>query len=144
VKKIILPLVGFLPLLVGCFLNFLTVSSYLVIPIWFFCATTLSILYLAGRFSVEIVDKRMEAVFLLNTPAFIILLLAFYQEIVLGRYWDNWVGLMTQFFYSPFLRTTMAFIITVRRQQAFYAYVVSFIFLVITTYSGRARGERWH
>jgi len=137
-KKAILLLIGLSPVLVGFLLNFLIMR--LPMPMWFVGIIMLFIWFLAGKRSVELVEKRMEAVLLLNAPAFVVLLLLLFQEIVLERYWSSIIGIATQMFYLPFLG--LSFFIGSVFHRIFYAYIFAFILLLPVSFYGRIKGER--
>lgn len=137
-KKIVLLLVGFLPLLFGYLLNYLMMNGN--IPLLLINIAMLIIWFFVGMFSIKLVDKKIESLLLLNAPAFIVLLLLLFQEIVLGQYWFHPVGMATQFFYLSVLKLALS--ITSMLHRVFYAYIIAFLFMLITSCSGRIISER--
>ncbi len=92
-----------------------------------------------SRASVNGGNSKKTTVLLLNAPAFIVLLLLLFQEFVLGRYWLNWAGMLTQAFYLPVLRLYIAIPVIVNRVS--YAYIMNFICLLAASYWGYSSAE---
>ena len=56
------------------------------------------------------------------------------QELSLHAYWDNAVGLLTQFFYLPLLR--LGAIVAMWTGQVFWFYFGAFLLLVLSSWLG--------
>jgi|GEM_PF-5925363 len=116
IKRVLVVLMGFLPLLLGFVQNHLMMNVFLytgmpgtmligvgVIGAWFFL----------GMLSVKMLGDKMQALVLLNAPALLFLVLLFIQGVIVGHFWFNIMGVVPQFFYMPTLRlgmTTVGFV----------------------------------
>ena len=74
---------------------------------WFYIVVGLAVLTLwmvvSGTFGFKGSKRGMALTMLcINLPALVVLVLLGVQELSLHAYWDNAVGLLTQFFYLPF------------------------------------------
>ena len=110
IKRAILVLIGFIPLLLfGYYLNHLLMTTfyYRDAPLSLIGVAIIAVWFVFGIISVKLVCSKIEAVLLLNTPAFIVLILVLFQEWVLTGFWLNQVGLATQMFYLPLVRFGM-------------------------------------
>lgn len=63
-----------------------------------------------------------------------VLVLLGVQELSLHAYWDNAVGLLTQFFYLPLLR--LGAIVAMWTGQVFWFYFGAFLLLVLSSWLG--------
>lgn len=79
-------------------------------------------------------DWEKQTVFLLNLPAFVVLLLIFVQEVILSAYWRNAAGMWTQLFFLPLLHT--GFALTSWTHSVFPAYAASFALMVCASCLG--------
>jgi len=146
---IALALISLLPLPVG----FLT--NHLVMTVWFdifpsgwylFMGLFFLLLWLvAGLFSLKWIKSKKEVLIYLNTAAGLVLILVLIQELILGRYWGNWVGISTQFYYLPLIhipRSIIRFIpgITIRLA---YLCISAFFIQLLASYLGCKIGERF-
>lgn len=95
---------GILPLLAGilfhCLLLFLPVGSSLMLLLAL--ALLAAWVYLAYRVSKPQKNPIIQA-FLLSAFGVVMLVLALCQELVLGRYWLNFLGLAPQLYFLPFV-----------------------------------------
>ena len=66
--------------------------------------------------------------------ALVVLVLLGVQELSLHAYWDNAVGLLTQFFYLPLLR--LGAIVAMWTGQVFWFYFGAFLLLVLSSWLG--------
>ena len=64
----------------------------------------------------------------------VVLVLLGVQELSLHAYWDNAVGLLTQFFYLPLLR--LGAIVAMWTGQVFWFYFGAFLLLVLSSWLG--------
>ena len=64
----------------------------------------------------------------------VLLVLLGVQELSLHAYWDNAVGLLTQFFYLPLLR--LGAIVAMWTGQVFWFYFGAFLLLVLSSWLG--------
>ncbi len=135
-KRFILLLLGFTPFVLGRLLDWVitvgfpnTVFPFLLIGlvmlfVWFLFA------FYFGRYA----QTTMQAIVLLNLPALFVLVMLGIQELVLGYYWLNAVGLYTQLFYLPFFRTGI--MLTSWSSSIFLAYCASFIVMLTVSFLG--------
>ena len=137
-KRVLLILIGLIPLILGYLLNYLMFIS--MIPLFIIYFAVWIIWFIAGLISIKLVDRKTESILLLNTPAFLFLLLVLYQEIILSQYWPNLIGVIPQLFYTPFIY--IGFRITPMFHSVFYAYIASFLIMLIVSFSGRLVSER--
>lgn len=135
-KKIILFLVGIIPLFIGYGMNYLMFGpfynmalSYKLIGITFLLAW-----FFWGRCSYRFVNNKKVATILGNSFALIVLLLLIYQEVILGQYWYNQVGCATQFYYLPLIG--LASVFTKMFHTITATYVTAFILMCIVFYLG--------
>jgi len=108
--RIALVIIGFLPLLLGYLheylmmtvyrynppgalgSGFIMLSGYAVIIIWFF----------AGVLSAKAFKSNKEPLLLLNAAGIFAAALVLVQMLVLAYFWNNFMGLLSQFFFLPF------------------------------------------
>ena len=72
-------------------------------------------------------------IFAICAPLVVLVLLGV-QELSLHAYWDNAVGLLTQFFYLPLLR--LGAIVAMWTGQVFWFYFGAFLLLVLSSWLG--------
>ena len=83
-----------------------------------------------------------QVILFLNLFAALNLVLLGVKEVILGAYWSNWLGLVTQFFYLPILN--LGFGLSSWFSSVFVAYVVCFLLMVAFSYAGcRLRKDRY-
>jgi hypothetical protein len=104
-KKLLLLLVGLLPLALGALLNVLmlgtlqnTALPYGVIGLFF-----LLFWLLLGFWTRPLTKPAFTAAAIAHIPALAALALLLYQELALGRYWFSAFGVYPQFFYLPLI-----------------------------------------
>ena len=111
IKRVLVVLMGLLPLLLGFVQNRLMMTAFLytglpstlligigVIAAWFFL----------GMLSAKMLGNKTQALILLNASASLFLTLIFIQEVIVGHFWFNIMGVVPQFFYMPTLGIGMA------------------------------------
>ncbi len=141
-KRLAFLFCGCFPLVLGYLLNYLIMSNY-VPPLFLIGIAILIVWFLVGMFSAKFIEHKTEIILLLNAPAFLFLLLGLLQEIVLGQYWLNQVGLATQLYYLPLLNFTATLLqIVINHFYLSYGYVLSFSLLLISSYCGRVIAQR--
>ena len=99
-KRIVkLILIGTLPLWIGILLNsILTVASMpIVIVSAFFMGAWV---YLSYKCTIGWQDLLPQVLWL-NLFGFVMLILALFQELILGSYWMNYLGMATQLYFLP-------------------------------------------
>lgn len=83
-----------------------------------------------------------QVVCFLNLLAALNLVLLGVQDVILGAYWSNFLGLITQFFYLPVL--SLGFGLTTWSSSVFVAYVVCFILMAAASYAGCRIRQKVH
>ena len=140
-KKLILLLLGLFPIVLGYLMHYfinITLFFIIYVAVWI-------IWFLFGMLSIKLVDRKIEAVLLLNSPALFFLLLALYQQMIVGRWWPNIASFLPQIFYVPF--SFVGFRITLMFHQEFDvlfnigAFIASFTCMLIVSFAGRFTGE---
>ena len=145
IKRIVLLMIGFVPLLLfGFFINHLLMTAFWYAPGPYFLISIAVIVvwFVFGMISVLLVSPKKEALLLLNASAFLVLLLIFFQELVLGHMWLNQIGLATQMFYLPLVNFGSVFGGILPFHSFGIISAISFIFLLCASYFGRTTAER--
>jgi len=115
-KKLLLVLIGLIPFVLGFAMNsWLMNNPNSILPF-----RLLGILFLVfwvwvGFITCKYAKTPYHSAVILHLPAFLVLLLIMYQDIVLEEYWSNLLGLATQFYYLPLINISSfisSFIIT--------------------------------
>ena len=133
-KKLWLVILGVIPLAVGFVMNWLmmtfsqTVFPYLLISIAF-----LSFWTWLGFNSYKF-NKEGNTIYFLHLPAFLALVLNLYQEVVLGHYFGNLLGICTQFFFLPVLN--LSYLLTFWSSRLWSAYIAGFLLMCLTYFIG--------
>ena len=147
-KRILLIIIGLIPLPLGFLLNHCMMNSNSNLPTLLISIVMLVIWFFISMVSARFVSSKIETIILLNASAFLILLLNLFQEYIIGHYFMNYIGVSTQFFYLPFL--SLGFTITSGISSLLasilytttLAYIVVFMCLILVTWLGRKVGER--
>ena len=135
-KKAILPVVGLLPFLAGGLLNrvMLSVSFSRNLPLFLIGLAVLVLWGLASAALRGVTGSAWQTVTLLHIPAAVVLVLLGIQELVLGAYWMNPVGVWTQCFYLPLMN--LGFSLTFWSHTLFPAYCAAFLLMVAVSILG--------
>jgi len=97
--------------------------------------------FFVGKYSYRFVINKKAAAILGNMVALIVLLLILYQEVILGQYWSNQLGIATQFYYLPLI--SIASIFTGIFHTMTPTYIVAFLMMCISFYFG-CRSNKSH
>ena len=143
-KRVTLLLIGFLPLLFGIIQHHLMMTVFFdtLIPGSLIGIAVLVIWFFIGILSIKFVSSKKEAIIFVNAPAFLVLLLILFQEIVLNAFWRNNIGLGTQFFYLPLIGLTRHLSLIFPIGSFSNMSVLAFICLFGASYFGRVVVER--
>lgn len=137
-KKALLFLMGFSPLPMGYALNrFITNGSNAGLGSLLDIFSVLFFLYwglLGFAFSKSGASKLSISI-ICNFPAWMVLLLILFQELIHKQYWINGLGFATQMFYLPSLRVSFRFFPN-SLHYMWQFYVVSFILFAAIFYAG--------
>lgn len=140
-KRVLLLLLGWLPLLAGAVMDDLMMRYMDVRPPYLLIGVgTLLVWALLGSFTVMLKEKP-ASLLPLNLPAAIVLLLLVVQDGVCKAYWSNWLGVYTQLFYLPLLNLAGRL-----GGWLFHTiwplYLLCFLLLCGASYLGRRLGEK--
>lgn len=108
-KKYMLFFLGLIPFVLGFIMNSIMMQNF-TLP-----HKLIGIIYILfwafiGFKTCEFGKTSLESAIIANLPAFLVLLLNLYQEIILGQYWFNIFGVATQFYYLPIINLSSFFI----------------------------------
>lgn len=135
-KKTWLILIGLLPFLVGYIQDHLMLTAFytLRVPYGLISFLYLGLWCLLGFLVYPVLSSVKQAVVLTHIPAFAVLLLVLFQEIVLGHYWLNPIGSVTQMFYLPLISLVAR--ITFFSPSIPMIYIIAFLLMYGTFYFG--------
>ncbi len=122
-KKLLLIGTGFLPFVMGFALHLFITGCPVGLSL-FFSAINIATLLLwgaAGFFLRYHTASALKATALAHLPALAVLLLILVQELILGHYWMNFLGLATQVFFLPLVYLPANMLFFVRRMPLIYA-----------------------
>lgn len=140
-KKALIFILGWTPLLAGTVMNEMIMADLGILPPFLAVAVgTLLVWALFGALTVVLKEKR-SSLLLLDLPAAIVLLLVLYQELAMQQYWGNAVGMGTQLFYLPVLGVGFRLTAGITHTMS-PVYVLSFLLLCAASLLGRLLGER--
>ena len=143
-KRVILVLLGFVPLLLGYLIDYwmttiwqynipwglINLISFAILVLWF----------AAGLVFVKLAVPKGQVVSLLNIGAFAALILLILQTV--QSMWLNQLGIASQMFYLPLIRLGMWIVPSFIVGSMRLASIISFIFLVLVSFLGTKAGAR--
>lgn len=133
--QVILVVLGLIPFALGCFMNWIMTTSSNTLPLFVLFAIFTLVIWAAIAFIVKPYIKSTKKIVIgLNLVAFVVLVLVGIQELLLHAYWQNFIGIWTQFYYLPVLN--LGFILTSWSHTVFSAYCAAFLLMVIATLLG--------
>ena len=98
---------GMLPLLAGILFHYLLMSLPAGNPLMLLLALALLAAWVCLAYRVSKSQKNpVIQAFLLSAFGLLMLALALYQELIMGRYWLNFLGLAPQMYFLPFVPLT--------------------------------------
>lgn len=134
-KKITMIIIGFIPFLIGGILNGIMLKAPTILPPLLLIGILYLLLWGFGANRLRPHSKNtLTLLVCMNAPAGIVLILLGIQEILLGQYFSNAVGLWTQYFYLPLL--SIGYQLTFWSTSAFAAYCASFLLMIVTAFIG--------
>ena len=133
-KAAVLFLVGLSPFLLGWLLSLGMTTIFAQMGAWFYIVVGLAVLTLWMVVSGPFGFKGILVLAVALTALLVVLVLLGVQELSLHAYWDNAVGLLTQFFYLPLLR--LGAIVAMWTGQVFWFYFGAFLLLVLSSWLG--------
>ena len=102
IKKMTLILLGFIPLVIGFIMNsWILDNPDSVLPLKLIGFIFLAFWVIVGFIGFKFERTLLKSVVIAHLPALIMLLLIMYQEVILGQFWSNLLGMATQFYYLP-------------------------------------------
>lgn len=133
--KILLFVLGFLPFILGGFINRIMITYDTVLP----PINLIGLIFLlfwgvVAHFAKPHLKSSKDVVIFLNAVAAFDLVLIGIQELVFRAYWFNVVGHWSQFFYLPLLG--LGFTLTRWSSSMFISYCASFALMVIVSALG--------
>lgn len=137
-------LLGLLPFAVGSGLNFLLLECDTFSSYWSINIGALLLWALIAYVFRVFVKSTPRVVILLNSIAFVVLLLVGIQELVFHAYWLNIVGAWSQFYFLPFIQ--LGFVLSSGwTGNVFVSYCIAFLSMIGASVVGcLIRGNRKH
>lgn len=104
-KKIILFVLGLIPFGLSFLMNSWMMSNQdSVLPLKLIGILFIAFWIFIGFITSEFAETPLKSSIIVNTSAFLVLLLLLYQEIIQGYYWANsLIGIGTQFYFLPLI-----------------------------------------
>ncbi|MDD3705069.1 MAG: hypothetical protein PHC45_03250 [Clostridiaceae bacterium] len=128
-------LIGLIPFILGFIMNAIMMQNpNFNLPYKLIGVLSLVIWGFIGFKTCEFGKTSVESAMIVNLPAFLVLLLNLFQEIILGQYWFNIVGISTQFFYLPLINLSFSF--TFWSPYLWTVYIVGFLLMFASYYIG--------
>lgn len=110
-KRITLILLGLVPLVLGFLMNsWMMGNQNSVLPFKIIGIIFLLFWVLVGFITCDFERTPFKSAIIANLPAFLILLFLFFQEIILGRFWANMFGIVTQFYFLPLINLSSSIV----------------------------------
>lgn len=132
---ILLTALGLIPFALGSFMNRLMMAYANVLPPFTLFAVITLLLWAAIAFLAKpFIRSTRKVMICLNLLGLIDLMLLGIQELLLGAYWNNFAGVMTQFYYLPLIN--LGFRLTAWSHTVFSAYCAAFLLMVGASYLG--------
>lgn len=132
---VILVVLGFIPFALGSFMNWFMMTYSNTLPPLALVGIVTLLIWAAIAFLVKPYIKDTKKVIIgLNSVASVVLVLVGIQELLLHAYWQNLIGVWTQFYYLPLLN--IGFRLTNWSHSVFSAYCAAFLLMVIATLLG--------
>lgn len=139
IKKMILFLIGFIPLILGFLMNsWLMENQDSVLPFkligLLFLAFWVTVGFMSYKFEITLLKSSVVA----HLPALLMLLFIMYQEIILGQYWSNLFGTATQFYYLPLINVSSSLVgvFWSSSKGLWLACLIAFLFMLASYYLG--------
>ena len=134
-KRLLLILFGFIPLAIGWVMNWLIMSfPNKVFPYALISIVFLALWALLGFIVFNFNETIKISLCLVHIPIFLALVLNLYQEIILGQYFGNLLGVCTQIFYLPILN--ISYTLTAWSARMWTAYIVGFVLITASFFVG--------
>ena len=93
-----------MPFVIGFLMNsWLMQNPYSILPFKLIGFIYLTFWLIIGFISYKIEKTLLKPAVIAHLPAILMLSLIMYQEIILGQYWSNTIGIAAQIFYLPLI-----------------------------------------
>ena len=126
---VILVVLGLIPFVIGGFMNWFIMTNSNSLPPFTLVGVIMLLAWGAIAFAVKPYSKNTKMVVVgLNSVAFFDLILVGIQELFLQAYWQNGIGIWTQFYFLPLLN--IGFRLTAWSHGVFSAYCAAFLLMV--------------
>lgn len=110
-KKVILFLLGLTPLVLGFLMNsWMMKNQNSILPFKLIGIIFLIFWVLVGFITCKFERTPLKSAMIANLPGFLMFLFILFQEIILGRYWANMFGIVTQFYYLPLVNISTSIV----------------------------------
>jgi len=128
-------LIGFVPFVFGIAMNWFMMTFPNLLPPYFLVGIGMLLFWFAATyFSKPYAVSGSQLLCGIHLVPFAILVLLFVQEIILGAYWRNFIGMWTQLYYLPLVN--LGFQMTFWSHRIFTAYMASFLLMLIAALVG--------
>ena len=145
-KKIFVLITGLTPFLIGYGLNLMIINLGVILTIVLDMIGVVFFLYwglLGFKFS-KFTSSKVYTLVIFHLPALLVLLLVLFQELINKQYWNNYLGITTQFFYLPTIIVSSKIMQIFSMHEMWKSYILSFALMIAVFYLGcyiRDRGE---
>ena len=128
---------GFIPFLIGWAMEYVAqLSSYTTsLPVLLICVLTLAIWAAAAFLFRKTGTPMYKVILLMNFIGFIDLMLLGAQELIIGHYLFNEIGIWSQYFYMPVM-VPMVILLWLSSIPLFAIYCACFLSLVFASFIG--------
>ncbi len=141
-KKLYLFLLGFIPLGLGCIINWLiTQFPNSALPFGFIAIGFLLFWGFIGFQTYIFKESALISICIVNLVGLSALIFNLYQEIILGHYLGNLLSICAQLFYLPILN--ISYTLTFWSGRVWSAYIVGFFLMCLVYFIGfKAKKQR--
>ncbi|GGA60095.1 hypothetical protein [Ornithinibacillus halotolerans] len=139
IKKIILFLLGFTPLLLGYVMNSWMMENLdKVLPLKLIGFLFLAFWLLIGLVSNKLETSLVQSFVIAHLPALLMLLLIMYQEWIVDAFWSNLFGLAPQFYFIPLMNLSASVIgiLGISTKGIWFACLLALLYMVAAYYIG--------
>lgn len=143
-KKIFVLIAGLTPFLIGYVLNFIFIKLSFNFATIAYIVSVVFFLYwgLLGFVFSKFTSSKVYTLAISHSPALLVLLLVLIQELISKRYWNNILGVATQFFYLPTIVVSSKVTGFFPVNQMWKTYIMSFILMIAVFYLGSYLRDR--
>ena len=138
-KKALLILIGLIPFVLGFLMNaWLMQNQDSVLPFKLIGILFLVCWGLIGFITYNFEKTPLKSTVILHIPAFLVLLLIMFQNIILAQSLSNFLGWATQFYYLPLLNlsTTIEMLLPFNLINVWMTCLIAFLLMIASYYLG--------